>query len=58
MGHVEVGERPTFTRKIEAATNRRKAMLAAIFASIALALAGLVGLAGHHATARNDDDDE
>jgi hypothetical protein len=43
---------------MEATMNRRRAMLAAIFASIALALAGLVGLAGHYATARNDDDDE
>jgi hypothetical protein len=38
--------------------NRRRIMLAAIFGSIALALAGLVGLAGHYATARNDDDDD
>jgi hypothetical protein len=38
--------------------NRRKAMLAAIFAPMALALAGLAGLAGRYATARNDDDDE
>jgi hypothetical protein len=43
---------------MEAAMNRRKAMLAAIFASIALALAGLAGLAGHYATARDDDEDE
>src|SRR5262249_17334280 len=41
-----------------AVMNRRRAMLAAIFASIALAFAGLVGLAGHYTTARNDDDDE
>jgi hypothetical protein len=38
--------------------NRRRIMLAAIFGSIALALADLVGLAGHYATARNDDDDD
>jgi hypothetical protein len=43
---------------MEAAMNRRRAMLAAIFASIALALAGLAGLAGHYATARDDDEDE
>jgi hypothetical protein len=33
-------------------------MFAVIFGSIALALAGLIGLAGHYATARNDDDDD
>jgi hypothetical protein len=38
--------------------NRRRMMLAAIFGSIALSLASLVGLAGHFATARNDDDDD
>jgi hypothetical protein len=38
--------------------NRRKVMLGALFASIALALAGLIGLADHLATARDDDDDE
>jgi hypothetical protein len=37
--------------------NRRKVMLGALFASIALALAGLIGLAGHLATARHDDDE-
>ena len=38
--------------------NRRKAMLAAIFAPMALALAGLAGLAGHYATTRDDDEDQ
>jgi hypothetical protein len=33
-------------------------MLSGVIASIALGLAGLVGLAGHLATARDDDDDE
>jgi hypothetical protein len=43
---------------MEARMNRRRMMLAAIFGSIALALAALAGLAGHYATARNEDDDE
>jgi hypothetical protein len=43
---------------MEGLMDRRKAMLTALFASIALALAGLIGLAGHYGTARNHDDDE
>jgi hypothetical protein len=38
--------------------NRRKMMFAAVFGSILLGLAALVGLAGHFATARQDDDDD
>jgi hypothetical protein len=38
--------------------NRRKMLLGALFASIVLALAGLIGLAGHLATGRDDDDGE
>jgi hypothetical protein len=37
--------------------NRRKAIFAAVFGSILLGLAALVGLAGHFVTARQDDDD-
>jgi hypothetical protein len=38
--------------------NRRKMMFAAIFGSALLGLAALVGLAGHFAAVRQDDDDE
>jgi hypothetical protein len=38
--------------------NRRKMMFAAIFGSALLGLAALAGLAGHFATARQDDDDD
>jgi hypothetical protein len=38
--------------------NRRKAIFAAVFGSILLGLVALVGLAGHFATARQDDDDD
>jgi hypothetical protein len=38
--------------------NRRKIMFAAIFGSALLGLAALVGLAGHFATEREDDDDD
>jgi hypothetical protein len=37
---------------------RRNVMIAAVFGSVLLGLAALVGLAGHFATARQDDDDE
>jgi len=37
--------------------NRRKMMFAAVF-GVLLGLAALVGLAGHFATARQDDDDD
>jgi hypothetical protein len=33
-------------------------MIAAVFGSVLLGLAALVGLAGHFATARQDDEDE
>ena len=33
-------------------------VIAAVFGSVLLGLAALVGLAGHFATARQDDDDE
>jgi hypothetical protein len=38
--------------------NRRKMMFASIFRSALLGLAALVGLAGHFAIARQDDDDD
>jgi uncharacterized membrane protein len=38
--------------------SRRKMMIAAVFGSVLIGLAALVGLAGHFATARQDDDDE
>ena len=38
--------------------NRRNMMIAEAFGSVLLGLAALVGLAGHFATARQDDDDE
>ena len=38
--------------------NRRRMMFAAIFGSALLGLAALVGLAGHFATERQDDDDD
>jgi Ca2+/Na+ antiporter len=38
--------------------SRRNVMIAAVFGSVLLGLAVLVGLAGHFATARQDDDDE
>ncbi|HKD28134.1 MAG TPA: hypothetical protein VKC66_19775 [Xanthobacteraceae bacterium] len=37
---------------------RRKLMFAAIFGSVLLSLAALVGLAGYFATEREDDDDD
>ena len=38
--------------------NRRKMIFVAVFSSVLLGLAALVGLAGHFATARQDDDDD
>jgi hypothetical protein len=38
--------------------NRRNMMIVAVFGSVLLGLAALVGLAGHFATARQDDNDE
>jgi hypothetical protein len=38
--------------------NRRNMMIVAVFGSVLLGLAALVGLAGHFAKARQDDDDE
>jgi hypothetical protein len=38
--------------------NRRKVMFAALFGSVLLGLATLIGLAGHFATERQDDGDE
>jgi hypothetical protein len=38
--------------------NRRKVIFAAVLGSILLGLAALVGLAGHFATARQDEDDD
>jgi hypothetical protein len=38
--------------------NRRKVMLAAIFGSVLLGLAALVGLAGHFAVQKEDNDDD
>jgi hypothetical protein len=60
MGHAQVTTESAlgWLAMMEAYVNRRKVMLGALFASIALALAGLIGLAGHPATPRDDDDDE
>jgi hypothetical protein len=38
--------------------SRRNMMIAAVFGSVLIGSAALVGLAGHFATARLDDDDE
>jgi hypothetical protein len=38
--------------------NRRKVMLAAVFGSVLLGLAALVGLASYFAVQREDDDDD
>jgi hypothetical protein len=38
--------------------NRRNMMIVAVFGSVLFGLAALVGLAGHFATARQDDEDE
>ena len=37
---------------------RRKVIFIAVFGSVFLGLAALVGLAGHFATARQDDNDD
>jgi hypothetical protein len=38
--------------------SRRKMMIAAVFGSVLIGLAALVGLVDHFATARQDDEDE